>query len=671
MKLSDEDLLNHIAILERQAHGGMSDEAAAEQKRALDCYLGRPLGTEEEGRSQVRSSDVWDVVEGMTPLVVKPFIASDDVVRFNPLGPEDEEAAQQESEYINWVVTQRNDSYNELVSWVKLGLLQKNGVVRYWWDVSKRSTVERYEGQSEDVIALLAQEPGVEVLEHSQSEAIDPATGAPLFDVVLRVTEEVGQAKYCAIPTNEFRVSRDATSPDPKKARFVQHFRRVTLGDLRAMGYDVDESLSDDGSHDPSFELESTWANDEGADPLSREVVYKETFLIVDADGDGQQELRKVCHVGSTVLANEETEEIPFCGWTPYLQPNQYTGRCPADEAIEIELIKTTLWRQTLDNIYSINNNRVFANDRVNLDDLIDNQIAGVVRVDGVDPVGNSVMPAQVTPIGGITMPMMELLDSAKENRTGFTRYNQGNDAESLNKTATGVRLIKEAANQRSDIIQRAFANAMAELMRGMHGLCRRHATKAETVRLRNKWVDVDPRQWKRRADMTISVGLGAADQQMRMAGIQMLMAEQKQLFPLGIVQKQNLIASAHKLAEVVGYRNPQEFFSEPEQQQQGIPPEVRQALEAAQGEIQQLQVQLQEAKSGIAKAQVDGQNKLQIESMRQEFGAFIQRMKDEAAYARQELAGAVTLLSKQVQPPVTLAADVAGDIEEGFDGQA
>lgn len=674
MKLSDDELLRHISALERQSHGGDTDEVASEQRKAMDYYLGKPFGTEEEGRSQVLSSDVWDVVEGMAPLIAKPFVASDDVVRFNAVSAEDEDAAQQESQYINWVATQRNDSFNELLSWVKTGLLQKNGIVKYWWEVSKQTTVERYYGVSEDVLTLLSQEKGAEVIESSETQEVDQA-GAPLFDITIRVTEETGRARYASLPSNEFRVSKDTTSPDLKRARFVQHLRKLTIGELRAMGYDVPEDISDD-SDDPSFDMRAADGKDDGADPLSREVVFKESFLLVDADGDGIQELRKVCHIGSTILTNEETEEIPFVAWTPYLQPNQFHGRCPADEAVEIQLIKTTLLRQTMDNIYSINNNRVYANGRVTLDDLIDNQIAGVVRVDGDAPVGNAVMAAEVTPIGQITLPMLELMDSAKENRTGFTKYNQGSDSESLNKTATGIRMIKEAANQRVDIIQRAFANAMADLFRGLHGVCRRHATKAETIRLRNKWVDMDPRQWRRRADMTISVGLGAADQQMRMAGVQMIMAEQKQLFPLGVVQKEHLIASAGKLAEVVGYKNPEEFFGVPQQEENQIPPQVRQALEAAQQEIQALQAELQKAQAGIQKAQIDGQVKQMLEGMkrqaaaqRMEFDLEMQRMKEEAAFDRQELAVAGQLMAKQIQPPQVLANDVAGDIEEN-DGQ-
>lgn len=602
-RMSDDELVAMIELMERQAIGYFTSQVSGEQAKAMDYYLGRPLGTEEDGRSQVVSSDVWDVVEGMTPMVLKPFVASDDVVRFNPLGPDDEDAAQQETDYVNWVVTQKNEVFNELLAWVKNGLLQKNGIVKYWWEKSRKASIERYFGVPDDVYALLIQDKGVEVIEHTEmpgepEEQQDPQTGEMVMvegvtthDVTLRVVDEVGEAKYCVVAPEELLVGRDTRSPSLQAARFVEHRVKRTLSDLRSAGYDVPDDISGDMADDiyMSEQYQARHGEDDSSqynvselmDPSLREVTLREIYMQVDADGDGIAELRKICVVGRTVLANEETEEIPFCSWTPYLQPHKFYGRCPADETVEIQLVKSTLWRQGLDNIYTINNNRTYANEAVNLDDLIDNQIGGVIRVRGDVPVSSAVAAAQVQPIGGVIQPMIEYLDSAKENRTGFTRYNQGSDGEGLNKTATGVRLIKEAANGRIEIISRAFAEqGLSPLMRGIHGLCRRHATKAETIQLRGKWVQVDPRQWKKRSDMTVSVGLGNSDQQMRMQGVQLLQQTQSEILKAShggalppIVSPQNVYNAASKLTETLGYKNPEQFFTSPDQIKPPEPP--------------------------------------------------------------------------------------------------
>lgn len=583
----NEDQLR--AFIERQEARAARTDVATEQAQAMDYYLRKPFGNEEEGRSQVISSDVWDVVEGMTPILLKPFVSSSDVVQFNPRGAEDEDAAKQETDYLNYIVTQRNDSFIQFVAWAKSGLLQKNGIVKYWWDKTRRVSIENYEAVPEDVLAAMLQDDDVTVLEKSTCEP-EPAgmdeMGQPIpapvcYDVRLRVVEDEGKARYSVIPPEEFLiVGRD---PNPQNAEFVEHRRRVTISDLREMGYNVEDDISDAGAGDSSMDLQATarnynrefdqqGASDGSGDPSMREVWYREAIARVDFDGDGIAELRKVCLVGTTVLANQEVEEINFCAWTPYQQLHQFDGRCPADETLEIQEVKSTLWRQTLDNIYTINNNRVFAGSRVNLDDLLDNQIAGIVRVDG-DVVGNQVMSMPITPIGQVIQPMMEYMDSAKENRTGFTRYNQGSDADSLNKTATGVRIISQAGQERIGLVQRSLAEqGIKPLMLGMHGLLRRHATKAETIRLRGKWVQIDPRAWKTRYDMTVSVGLGTMDKSMELQAQDAIVKMQQGVFPVGVVSPENVYNAAAKFVELTGEKNNDRYFTHPDQMPQKPP---------------------------------------------------------------------------------------------------
>jgi hypothetical protein len=325
--------------------------------------------------------------------------------------------------------------------------------------------------------------------------------------------------------------------------------------------------------------------------------VFKESYLYIDMDGDGIAELRKVCQVGDTILADEETEEIPFCAWSPYVMPFKFYGNCPADVICDVQEIKTTLVRQGLDNLYTINNNRTFVGNGVNLDDMLDNVIGGIVRVEG-DNVGNRVMAAPIQPIGQFVQPMIEYQDTAKENRTGFTRYNQGMDADSLNKTATGIRAIQDAANQRIELIGRIFAEVgFKPLMLGLHGLIRRHATQAETVELRGKWVNINPRDWRRRTDMSVSVGLGTGDQQAKIGGLQLQINMQMQAVPLGLVKPENLYASFVKLSNLLGYKDGQRFWTNPtdpaNQQQPQQPPPPDPAILKLQADSQMKQAEL------------------------------------------------------------------------------
>jgi hypothetical protein len=584
--MSDIQLKSIIDQQERLAIGYYTGEISSEQAKALD-YYSNVMPADEEGYSQAQSSDVWDVVEGMTPQVLKPFVSSDEIMAFMPEGAEDVEAAEQETDYINYVVTQKNNIFEQLTMWVKTGLLQKNGIVKYWWDKTKTTTTETYDGLSDEELAMLMQDAGssVEIVGHSEYEADINGEMVRLHDVKVKVTSENGHASYCVVPPEEFLISRDAVSPDPKKAFFIQHRQKLTLSKIREMGYEVDKTDIDLGTADGSLSLQAQarYKSEEldigysdSLDDSMMETVYRETFLLVDYDGDGIAELRKVCMAGNRILANEETDDVPFCAWTPYIQPFKFYGRCPADEVIEIQEIKTTLLRQNLNNIYTINNNRTFISDKVNVDDMINNALAGIIRVDkGEDNIGAHVFTAPIQPLGQVIQPQIEYWDTAKENRTGFTRYNQGLDANSLNKTATGIRLITENANQKVELIARSFAETgLKQLMLGIHKLCRQNSTKEEVVRLRNKWVTLDPRGWKTRLDMRVSVGLGNSDKQMQMQGVQMLLTSQQLGAPLGIVKPENVYAALAKQAEVLGFKDYQKYFSDPAQNQPAPPPD-------------------------------------------------------------------------------------------------
>lgn len=637
--MTDDQLKAFIQLQESRAE---RPEISAEQAQAIDYYYRRPYGNEEEGRSQAISSDVWDVVEGMTPTVVEPFVSSSDLVQFNAQGKEDEAAAKQESDYVNYIVTQRNDAFIQFLAWAKAGLLLKNGIVKFWWDYTRAVTIETYRGISLDVLTLFMQDPDIEVIaatpnpdegqsiadpirqEYAQDRAEQPQPGpqpgaappqggpqpAPqrsqpipgtpqpaeqsgppqdgmTLDVKIRVSRKEGYARYEVIPPEEFLII--GKSPNPQKASFVQHRTLMTISDLREMGYDVPDDISDEGSDplmDQVYAARHRAVNDSmrpafdgSGDPSMKEVWFKESYCYVDVDGDGIAELRKVCMVGSELLASDETEEIPFAAWTPSQQLFQFDGRCPADEAIEVQDNKTTLLRQNSDNIFTINNNRVFAGPSVNLDDLLDNQIAGVVRTTGQAPIDHQVMSLPITPLGAVIAPFIEYWDSIKENRTGFTRYNQGaDDSTGTQKTLGEIQIVAGAGSKRVGLVIRSLAEqGMKPLMLGMHNLLRRHATKADTVRLRGQWVTIDPRTWRQREDMTVSVGLGTMDKQTELTTQQEILKMQAGLAPAGIVTPKNQYNAASKFVELTGEKDTDKYFTSPEKMPPATPPDPMQ----------------------------------------------------------------------------------------------
>jgi len=147
---------------------------AQERADAMDYYLGNMTRDmpAQDGRSRAVSTDVADTIEGLMPSLMDIFAGSDEVVRFEPVGPEDEAAAQQETDYVNHVFMQQNPGFMTLYSFVKDALLSKVGIVKIWWEESEQEERETYYDLTDDQFALLAQavaasDGAMKIVEHT------------------------------------------------------------------------------------------------------------------------------------------------------------------------------------------------------------------------------------------------------------------------------------------------------------------------------------------------------------------------------------------------------------------------------------------------------------------------------------------------------------------------
>ncbi|MGJ4994588.1 portal protein [Bradyrhizobium sp. HKCCYLS3077] len=159
-RMSDADLKTMLAAEKADALAAVSAARLAEERAdAMDYYLGNMKKDmpAQEGRSRAVSTDVADTVEGLMPHLMDIFAGSDEVVRFEPVGPEDEAAASQETDYVNHVFMQQNPGFMILYSFIKDALLSKVGIVKVWWEEREEESRETYYDLTEDQFALLAQ----------------------------------------------------------------------------------------------------------------------------------------------------------------------------------------------------------------------------------------------------------------------------------------------------------------------------------------------------------------------------------------------------------------------------------------------------------------------------------------------------------------------------------
>ena len=500
---------------------GYSDEISDQRETAQEYYYALPFGNEVEGRSQYVDSTVQDTIEWIKPSLMRIFGSGDEFVKFAPHGPEDVAMADQATDYVNYVFSKDNPGWEILYSWFHDALLMKNGIVKIWWDEYEESQREEYRNLSEMEFTYLISNENVEVIEHTAKDSV--VNGAPeiTHDVVIKKQNINGRIKIENVPPDEFLISREAKSI--QDARFVCHRVRKTLSELREMYPDQDFGIEDLGASDDdmsynaerlaryefdhSSEYDRGWgANDEEA---LREYWLHESFIKTDYDEDGIAELRKVCSVGNYVFANEEVDKKPFVSITPIKIPHKFFGLSVADLVMDLQLIKSTLMRNLMDNAYNQNFGRyAVLEGQANLDDLLTQRPGGVVRVKSP----NAIMPLATPPLEPYSFQMLEYLDQVRESRSGVNKNTQGINADALTShtTATAVNAVMTNAQSRVELIARQFAETgVKELMRTIYELLIKYQDKERVVMLRNQWIPVRPDAWNDKMDCTVSVALG------------------------------------------------------------------------------------------------------------------------------------------------------------------
>jgi len=627
-KISDEELIQRVNNEISDALG-YNDTIDKQRETAMEYYYGMPLGNEVDGRSQYVDSSVMDTIEWIKPSLMRVFASGDEMVTFNPVGPEDVESAQQATDYVNFIFTKDNPGWEILYTWFTDALLQKNGIVKCYWDEYEDWNREEYNGLDEQEFNVLLLNPGVEVLEHT---AYSDDYGAK-HDVVITRKAYVGKVKVENVPPEEFLISREAKTIED--ARFTCHRVLKTLSELRLMYPDKDLDPKDLGSGEDNYLFQSDLArfdfdNSRGLpwgdgnimseDESLRTYWLHESFMKIDYDGDGIAELRKVCSVGQEVLANEEIDSIPFISITPIKIPHKFFGLSIADLVLDIQKIKSVLMRNLMDNMYNQNFGRyAVLEGQANLDDLLTQRPGGVVRVKSP----NAIMPLATPQLEQSSFSMLDYLDKLRESRSGVNKFSQGLNENTLTShtTATAVSATMTAAQSRVELIARCFAETgVKDLMRNIYELVMKNQDHQRVVMLRNKWVPVRPDMWRDKMDCTVSVGIGNGnrDQQLMHLTTMLSFAGDAMRGGLKIVNEKNMYNMGAALVKNMGFQNVDDFLTDPE----SVPPEPdpREQMEQAELQLKQKEIEIKAAHIQVeqmkiqqkaAEAQVDAQLKV------------------------------------------------------------
>jgi hypothetical protein len=652
-KMDDTELLRILDEESKQTLIYKSD-ITEDRDRSLRAYMRKPYGNEEEGRSQVVTSDVFDAVEGMLPDLIEVFTASDKAVIFEPTGEEDVDGAEQATNACNYVFYKQNNGFLILYSAFKDALMMKTGGVKWFWEKKRVPTFTTYKNVDEMQLAMfLMTNPSAEIMEQEEVEEEQPQQvdefGAPIpqmrrFNIKVKTVEEKGICRIVAVPPEEMRVSRRHNSLLLDECPYVAHVTQKSVSDMREMGYDVD---ADDvrSAQSEAESIESMDRRENGDFPTQNEETDDETtvrgwlrdeYVLVDYDGDGISERRRIVRLGDLILENKEVSHVPMAAWTPYILTHQFGGFSVAELVEDFQRIHTTIMRNQLDNLALANNQETVVttdsqgNPQANIDDLLNRRPGGILR----EKVAGAIRPFAEQWQGIQAMPMLEQLQTEKENRTGWTRYSQGLDGDSLNKTKGGMQMIMNASQKRMKLMARIAAECLvAPMFKGIFKTLTDNCMDKLSYRLNGNFVSYDPQEWRDQYDMTINVGIGAGDEQQQSQFLMQIAQAQATVagspYAKKLISPKQIYNVQARLAENAGFKNPNEFWLDPDKVPDGPPPppdpkvlleqaKLQDSQHKAQAEMQiDVQKQKTELQFKAQQAELDRQNEIQLEQMR------------------------------------------------------
>jgi hypothetical protein len=621
------DMINLVGVIKSEMDDAKDfiHQVGSERAESTEYYLGNePEGTSSL-QSEFVSTDVRESVLFMLPSIMRTFFGTKKIVEFVPKGPEDIQLAEQQTDYINYLIREKNPGFQVLYDVFKDALVRKTGFVKVFWDDSITATTHEYSNLDPQSYQALILDKNVEIIEESVTQetitTLDPISGEEItqeipasYDLTIRRLKPKDQVCIESIPPEEVLISRHAR--DIESASYVAHRMIKSVSDLVAMGYDQEEIEEYAGYGGSALDPES-YEEQEARNPFDnmvypdrndaggKDVYYVEHYLYYDFDGDGIDERIRVCTAGDGlhVLNVEPWDELPICMFCPDPEPHTAIGSCPADYLKPIQAAKSQIMRDTLDSLgHSIFPRMGIVEGQVNVDDVLNTDIGQPIRM----RAPGMVQPFAVPFVGKEAFPVLGYLDESKENRTGVSKASAGLNAEALQSTTSAaVTATMSGAQGRVELICRHFAEGgLKAMFKTVNNLVIKHQNAQDVFRLNGKFIPVDPRYWDSDKDMVVNVAISKSSDQEKFQVLTQLASKQEQIMQLlgpqnPLVSMQQYANTLTRMIELAGFQDAQSFINTevpPMPPQPQEPPQPDPAALLAQAEAQKAQVQAQKA---------------------------------------------------------------------------
>lgn len=619
----------------------IESEIAEDRIKAQRYFDGEVDIGEEEGRSKVVATKVRDTIRAIKPSLMRVFLSTDKPVEYVPRGPEDVQAAEQATEYMHYVFNEHN-GYRVLNDAFHDAMVKKVGIVKVYWDNYQEQETYDFENLNEMEYRVLTMDDDIEVLESTKRvemtiDEMGMEVEAPYYDLKIARYKDVGKMCIESVPPEEFFVDRNARSIDDAYA--VCHRTEMRVGDLIQMGYDYEDVKSLTGlQHSDTFSeveeferrgYEEDYSDEDVQDPAMRLVAITEVYMKIDVTGSGIPTLQKVTLGGAQykLLDYMACSHIPFAAFEVDPEPHTFYGRSVADLIINDQDASTAMLRGVLDNVALTNSPRLEILDgAVNVDDLLNNEIGGIIRV----KQAGAIQPQAVPFVAGQTLTALQYLDLEIENKTGVTKASTGLSPDALqNTTAAAVNATVQAQAGQIEVMARNLAEGgMRRMFTLMLKVMHENVEEQQMMRIAGaEYVPVDPRSWNVTMDVTVNVGLGTGREEQKLAALMQTFQVQSQIMQgygpqNGIVSLTQIRNTLADILALNGIRNSTRYFNpmNPQVEQQMMMQQQQAAQQQGQQGDPQVQAYLQaEQMKTQAKAQTD-MAKMQAQMQKDQF---------------------------------------------------
>lgn len=571
--MNDDEVLANVEMWLQDSLDFATSELSHQRGESLKYYFGEPFGNEKQGKSKVVTRDVQETVDWIMPSLMKVFTSGGQVVKYEPQTAEDVEQAEQETEYVNYLFTRKNEGFKIMHDWFQDALLMKTGVVKVFVEDEDNPQFDIFDGLDEDMVAEILSDPDTEALAETDN-------GDGTFALKIRKNKKKRQIRVASINPENFLIDRSATCISD--AKFTAHREEKTVSWLRSVGVpeDVIDSLPYDtyewadsapeklardhfdGTGEIAYHSPST-------DEANRRIWVNECYVNLDVDGDGIAELRRIVVVGRHIISDTEYPCRPFADISAHRIAHKFHGMSIYDKIRDIQEIRSGLMRDIMDNIKRTNIGRwSIVEGQVNIEDMISNEQSGLVRVKSQD----AIKPMTTPQLSGDTYSMLDRLEADRAKRTGVSDQSRGLDGNTLhsNQAAMSVNQVMTASEQQIDMIARMFAETgVKTLFQLLHDFAIRYQDQEEMFQLRGEFVRVNPADWRARKDLTVTVGIGNMNKDQQLMHLQRMFEQAQAVIAGGgmgiLVSEKNIYNLLKEMTENAGYKDVSKYWTDPD----------------------------------------------------------------------------------------------------------